>query len=142
MEWNLADAENRFSELMDLALTEGPQRVHRRKETVVAPAAEEFERLTGRRPTFKDHLGRYIVDGPHFVRSKTTRCAQLADHVAYAAFRYFNAQDNNYLSVVLNRFQSDGRTFQGLRHMEANIAECTCPGCLTMRACAGTLVKV
>ena len=58
MEWNLADAKNRFSEVVNLALTEGPQRVRRRKDTVVVVAAEEFERLTGRRPGFKDYLTR------------------------------------------------------------------------------------
>ena len=56
MEWNLADAKNRFSEVVNLALTEGPQRVRRRKDTVVVVAAEEFERLVGRRPAFKDYL--------------------------------------------------------------------------------------
>jgi antitoxin Phd len=56
MEWNLADAKNRFSELVNLALTEGPQRVRRRKDTVVVVSAEEFEQLTGQRPTFKDYL--------------------------------------------------------------------------------------
>jgi len=56
MEWNLADAKNRFSEVVNLALTQGPQRVHRRKDTVVVVAAEEFERLVGQRPAFKDYL--------------------------------------------------------------------------------------
>ena len=56
MEWNLADAKNRFSEVVNLALTEGPQRVHRRKDTVVVMSAEDFERLSGQRPTFKDFL--------------------------------------------------------------------------------------
>ena len=58
MEWNLADAKNRFSEVVNLALTEGPQRVHRRKDTVVVVSAEEFERLSGERPAFKDYLTR------------------------------------------------------------------------------------
>ena len=56
MEWNLADAKNRFSEVVNLALTEGPQRIRRRKDTVVVVAEEEFERLVGQRPTFKDYL--------------------------------------------------------------------------------------
>jgi antitoxin Phd len=56
MEWNLADAKNRFSEVVNLALTEGPQMVRRRKDTVVVVSAEEFERLTGQRPAFKDYL--------------------------------------------------------------------------------------
>jgi hypothetical protein len=39
-----------------LALTHGPQRVHRRKDTVVVVAAEEYERLVGQRSAFKDYL--------------------------------------------------------------------------------------
>ena len=97
---------------------------------------------TFRRSGLTTENGRYIVDGPHFVKSDTTRCVQLADHVAYAIFRYFNALDSNYLNVVLNRFQSNGRVLTGLQHMHANKADCICPACLTERACAGTLVRV
>ncbi|MFI5458101.1 MAG: DUF3800 domain-containing protein [Isosphaerales bacterium] len=106
-------------------------------ETSLRQIARDF-----RRKGLTTDDGRHIVDGPHFVKSNTTRCVQIADHVAYAVFRHYHVQDNNYLSVVLNRFQSDGCTFQGLRHMEANIESCTCPACLTLRARAGRLVKV
>jgi antitoxin Phd len=41
----------------DKSNTQGPQRVRRRKDTVVM-AAGEFERLTGERPAFKDYLTR------------------------------------------------------------------------------------
>ena len=56
MEWNLADAKNRFSEVVNLALTQGPQRIRRRKDTVVVVSVAEFERLVGQRPAFKDYL--------------------------------------------------------------------------------------
>ena len=56
MTWNLADAKNRFSELINLALTKGPQRVTRRKDAVVVIAAADYERLTGKLPAFKDYL--------------------------------------------------------------------------------------
>lgn len=56
MEWRLADAKNRFSELVNRALTEGPQRVHRRKDTVIVVAQRDYERLTGDHPSFKDLL--------------------------------------------------------------------------------------
>jgi antitoxin Phd len=69
MEWNLADAKNRFSEVVNLALTEGPQLVRRRKDTVVVVAAEEFERLTGQRPAFKD----YLTQGESFEGLDLTR---------------------------------------------------------------------
>lgn len=58
MIWNLADAKNRLSELVNLALTKGPQRVTRRKDAVVVIAAAEYERLTGKMPAFKDYLSR------------------------------------------------------------------------------------
>jgi prevent-host-death family protein len=44
-DWNLADAKNRFSELVNLALTKGPQRVRRRKDEVVVISAKDYERL-------------------------------------------------------------------------------------------------
>lgn len=56
MEWRLADAKNRFSELVSRALSEGPQRVRRRKDRVVVIAEREYERLAGRRPSFKQCL--------------------------------------------------------------------------------------
>jgi prevent-host-death family protein len=62
MEWNLAEAKNRFSEVVNLALTEGPQRIHRGNDTVVVVAADEFERLTGQLPAFKD----YLIQGESF----------------------------------------------------------------------------
>jgi len=47
MEWQLAEAKNRFGELVNRALAEGPQFVHRRKDSVVVLARREYERLTG-----------------------------------------------------------------------------------------------
>lgn len=74
MEWNLADAKNRFSEVVNLALTEGPQRVRRRKDTVVVVAADEFERLTGKRPAFKEYLaGGESFDGLDLSRDASSR---------------------------------------------------------------------
>jgi antitoxin Phd len=56
MDWNLADAKKRFSELVSKALEEGPQHVRRREDLVVVLSAAEYERLAGRRPRFKDYL--------------------------------------------------------------------------------------
>lgn len=44
-DWAVADAKNRFSELITKALTEGPQRVTRRGEEVVVVSATEFDKL-------------------------------------------------------------------------------------------------
>ena len=56
MEWQLAEAKNRFSEVVNRALAEGPQFVYRRKESVVVVARRDYERLTGKRPSFKEFL--------------------------------------------------------------------------------------
>ena len=61
MEWRLAEAKNKFSELFNRALAEGPQRVRRRNEAVVVIAAGDYERLIGSKPGFKDFL---MGDGP------------------------------------------------------------------------------
>ena len=39
MDWRLADAKNRFSELVTQALTLGPQRVRRFKDAVIILSA-------------------------------------------------------------------------------------------------------
>jgi len=63
MEWSLAEAKNRFSEVVKRALSEGPQRVSRRgDDAVVVVAQDEYDRLTGARPDFKKHL----FEGPDF----------------------------------------------------------------------------
>lgn len=56
MEWQLADAKNRFSELVNQALRVGPQRVRRRNESVIVISAKEYEQLKGERPSFKEYL--------------------------------------------------------------------------------------
>ena len=54
--WKLADAKNRFSELVNRALTEGPQRVERRADAVVVLDLREYEKLTGKKAGFKEFL--------------------------------------------------------------------------------------
>jgi prevent-host-death family protein len=56
MEWQLADAKNRFSELVTQALHVGPQRVRRRNESVVVISADDYERLSGQTISFKEYL--------------------------------------------------------------------------------------
>ena len=54
--WKLADAKNRFSELVNRALAEGPQWVERRADAVVVLDRREYEKLTGKRTGFKEFL--------------------------------------------------------------------------------------
>ncbi|HMD98940.1 MAG TPA: type II toxin-antitoxin system prevent-host-death family antitoxin [Terriglobia bacterium] len=63
MEWRLAEAKNRFSELVNLALSGDPQLVLRRRDAVVVVARRDYEKLTGKRPSFKRFL---LGKGPSF----------------------------------------------------------------------------
>ncbi len=57
MAWQLQEAKQRFSQLVQRALDQGPQVVTRRgEEVVVVVSATEFQRLTGSVPDFKDFL--------------------------------------------------------------------------------------
>ena len=70
MEWRLAEAKNRFSELVNRALIEGPQRVVRRDRAGVVMAEGEYEKLTGKRMGFKEFL---LGKGPALDRLDLTR---------------------------------------------------------------------
>jgi len=73
MEWKLADAKNRFSELVNKALLEGPQRVSRREDTVVVISEDEYQNLTGQKPNFIEFLleGNLDLDTVNFKRDKS-----------------------------------------------------------------------
>ena len=73
MEWKLADAKNRFSELVNKALLEGPQRVSRREDTVVVISEDEYQNLTGQKPNFIEFLleGNLDLDAVNFKRDKS-----------------------------------------------------------------------
>jgi antitoxin Phd len=55
--WQLQEAKQKFSELVQTALNEGPQAVTRRGEKVVVViSSAEYERLKGNRMDFKEYL--------------------------------------------------------------------------------------
>jgi antitoxin Phd len=60
MEWKLADAKNRLSELVTLAATEGPQTIRRHDAAVVVVAESTYLTLIGQRPSLKE----LILNGP------------------------------------------------------------------------------
>lgn len=70
MEWRLADAKNRFSELVNRALVDGPQRVLRRDDAVIVIAERDYDKLTGTRLSFKNFL---LGEGPSLEELDLTR---------------------------------------------------------------------
>ncbi len=60
MEWKLADAKNRLSELVNRAMDEGPQWIRRRNDAFVVVSEREYQKLVGERQTLKQS----ILNGP------------------------------------------------------------------------------
>ena len=73
MEWRLADAKNRLSELVSRALAEGPQRIRRRNDAVIVLAQRDYEKLTGEVLDFKEFLmrGGPTLDGIELTRDQS-----------------------------------------------------------------------
>lgn len=54
--WNLADAKNKFSEVVNLALHHSPQTISRRGERVIVISEKAYQRLRGVEHSFLDFL--------------------------------------------------------------------------------------
>ncbi|MBF0476356.1 MAG: DUF3800 domain-containing protein [Deltaproteobacteria bacterium] len=72
-----------------------------------------------------------IIEVPFFVDSRSCRLIQLADHIAYAVFRRYNADDLTYFNCIEGRFDRHDGIIHGLVHKQLCNQTCTCPACLT-----------
>jgi len=77
---------------------------------------------------------RNIREVPFFVDSRASRLIQLADHVAYAVFRRYNASDLTYFNCIENRFDNHQGVIHGLVHKQTYNPTCTCPACITRKS--------
>jgi prevent-host-death family protein len=72
--WQLQEAKNRFSEVVEEALHVGPQTVTRRGEPVVVVVAiDTWRRLTGAAPSLKDYLRSAPLEGLDLSRDEGDR---------------------------------------------------------------------
>ncbi len=62
MNWQLAEAKNRFSEVVRLALSDEPQRITRRNDSVVIISEKQYQQMLGERLSFVD----YLMSAPSF----------------------------------------------------------------------------
>ena len=78
MIWQLQTAKQKLSEVVDRALSEGPQTISRHgRETVVVVSVRDYRRLTGD-DGFKD----YLVSGPSLEGLDLARARDLPRPVA------------------------------------------------------------
>lgn len=73
MEWKLAEAKNRFTELVNKALLEGPQMITRRADKVVVISEIEYQKLAGEKRNFIEFLldGQLDLKNVDFKRDKS-----------------------------------------------------------------------
>jgi len=67
--WDFDEARDRLDEVVDLALTEGPQVVMHRNDRVVVLSAARYDELLGKKPDFKE----FLLRGPSFEGLDLTR---------------------------------------------------------------------
>jgi hypothetical protein len=71
-----------------------------------------------------------VVDIPYFTQSQHTRMLQIADFVAYAVFQYYERNLQDFLNLVLERFDWPGRASRrrpvGLCHLTRQPAPHAC----------------
>ena len=73
MTWQLQQAKQRLSEVVDRAIEEGPQVVTRHgREVAVLVGMEEYKRLLSRRPDFK----RFLLEAPPLVELPIERSSE------------------------------------------------------------------
>jgi len=76
---------------------------------------------------------RNITEVPLFVDSRASRLVQLADHVAYAVFRRYNAGDSQYFDIIAAKFDEADGVVHGLCHKQTANPKCRCLACMSRR---------
>jgi Protein of unknown function (DUF3800) len=81
------------------------------------------QRLQALARTFKHQGHRFgklhnFAEVPVFLDSKATRLIQLADLIAFAIFRHYEAQDSQYFDIIRHCFDQEGGVIHGLKVLE------------------------
>jgi prevent-host-death family protein len=73
MTWQLQDAKNKLSEVVNTSITNGPQIISRRgKNTAVLLSYEEYKKLTNKKKTVKDALMAVDISQLDLTRDNST----------------------------------------------------------------------
>ena len=63
MKWQLAEAKNRLTEVVNRALEEGPQRITRRNDVVLVISEADYQSATGEKQKFCEYLSSANLEG-------------------------------------------------------------------------------
>jgi hypothetical protein len=99
-------------------------------ESTLQKRARHFKKFGTKWGTTKN-----IPEVPLFVDSQHCRLIQLADHVAYSVFRYYESKDMNYIHTILKKFQTErgDARLHGLVHKQTDDLSCMCHACMSRR---------
>lgn len=97
-------------------------------ETTLQEMARDFRRLGTQWGVIRN-----LAETPLFVDSRASRCVQLADHVAYAVFRRYQAADTQYFDIIASRFDTHDNVMHSLAHKQTKDPNCMCPACMSRR---------
>lgn len=101
-------------------------------ETTLQQMARDFRTLGTRWGVVRN-----LAETPLFVDSSASRVVQVADHVAYAVFRRYNAGDAQYFDIIAPKFDSCDGVIHGLAHKQTMDPMCMCIACMSRRAAHG-----
>ena len=113
------DLTSRFDIYLSRRKASGEQQIgmmildHSSYETPIQNLSRDFRKLGTRWGTIRN-----IADVPMFVNSKASRMVQIADHLAYATFRRYNAGDTQYFDIVAQKFFTADNVIHGLSHKQ------------------------
>lgn len=135
MELAFEDMCSRFNMYLNRLHSEGDRQ---RGILILDESAHEttLQQLTRHFRTLGTQWGgliRNLAEVPLFVDSRVSRIVQLADHVAYAVFRRFNAGDAQYFDIIASKFDTADGIVHGLTHKQTMDRNCMFPACLSRR---------
>lgn len=105
-------------------------------ETTLQRMAAEFRTLGTRWGVVRN-----LAETPLFVNSRVSRLVQLADHVAYAVFRRYNAGDTKYFDIIAAKFDSFDGIVHGLVHKQTADPTCMCLACISRRTPQAKIIE-
>lgn len=103
---------------------------------VIMDKSHYEETLQGLARHFRDESTRSgnlrnLAEVPLFVDSCASRLIQIADLLAWTAWRRHEHGDTRYFDRIATRFDAEGGVIHGLVHFKRPTEECMCPACLS-----------
>jgi hypothetical protein len=81
-------------------------------ETLIQRLAQDFRQIGHNWGKVRN-----LAEVPVFLDSRASRLLQLADLIAYAIYRKFEANDSRFFDIIHHRFDFEGGVIHGLYHL-------------------------